>query len=180
MDLEKETELIQKTQQDLANFTQIYDLYVKDVYRFIYSMVNNKTEAEDITSETFLKALENIKNYKITPGKSIKAWLFTISKNIIFNKYKKDIWAVVDQEIFENVQEKDDSILDKVCDQDILNRVTKYIDTEFDKVVKNIIKLKLWDDLTFEEIAELMQLKTSTVKMKYYRAIEKLKQNFVI
>lgn len=180
MDLNNEVELIKQAQQDLSNFTKLYDMYVKDVYRFIYSKLGDKAEAQDITSETFLKALENIKDYKITPGKSIKAWLFTISKNIIFSKYKKNIWANIDQEIFENIQDQDDSILDKACDQDILNRVIKYIDEEFDKVVKDIIRLKLWDDLTFEEIAELMQLKTSTVKMKYYRAIQKLKQNFVI
>ncbi|MGI5985417.1 MAG: RNA polymerase sigma factor [Clostridiales bacterium] len=58
-------------------FEKIYKLYFKDVYIFLYSLSQNKAVAEDITQDTFLKAMKNIHTFD--GRKEIKAWLFTIA-----------------------------------------------------------------------------------------------------
>lgn len=73
--------LIEKAKTDLNAFGKLYDLYVDDVFRFVYFKVSNKEDAEDITARTFEKALKAIKNFK-WKGYSFKTWLFVIAKNI--------------------------------------------------------------------------------------------------
>jgi RNA polymerase sigma-70 factor (ECF subfamily) len=89
MDINQENDAVIKSKEDLSNFTSIYDAYVTDVYRYVYSRLQNKTEAEDITSETFLKALEKIATYTPQEGKTIKCWLFTIARNLMYDKYRR-------------------------------------------------------------------------------------------
>ena len=58
----------------------IYDMYFKDVFLYVLSLSKNKEIAEDITGETFLKALKNLD--KFDGKKDIRAWLFTIAKTL--------------------------------------------------------------------------------------------------
>ena len=69
------------------DFDLIYEQYFLDVYRFIFSLSRDEKISEDITQETFLKAMKNIKKFK---GEcDIKFWLFQIAKNTYFTYSKK-------------------------------------------------------------------------------------------
>ncbi len=70
------------------DFEEIYNQYFKDVYKFIYSICRNEHVAEEVTQETFFKALKNIDKY----NKQCKfyVWLCQIAKNTYFTIYKKN------------------------------------------------------------------------------------------
>ncbi|MEC6748787.1 RNA polymerase sigma factor [Marinilactibacillus sp. XAAS-LB27] len=71
----------------MVELEEIYTLYFKDVYFFAYSLTKDKHLAEDITSETFLKALKSLDSFK---GESdIRVWLFQIAKNTYYSYLRK-------------------------------------------------------------------------------------------
>jgi RNA polymerase sigma-70 factor (ECF subfamily) len=69
-------------------FTQIYDAYFDTIYRYIYFRVKNQGEAEDLTQEVFIKALNGISSYKV--GKTpFASWLFRIAHNQVIDYVRK-------------------------------------------------------------------------------------------
>ncbi len=75
---ENEDSLISDAQRDPVAFTVLYDRYYRPVYRYLYSRVYSTAEAEDLTSQTFLSALEALPRYRHRGFFS--AWLFTIAR----------------------------------------------------------------------------------------------------
>lgn len=175
MNPEEEERVVLACATDLASFTALYDAYVNDVYRYVYSRLGNKTEAEDITSETFLKAIEKFSTYKHQNGRSIKWWFFAIARNLMIDKFRK-------KELLEFNEEytawHDEKILDAVADKDLISQIEEFIKT-FKPPVPEIIQLRLWEELSFEEISQIVGKPVAAVKMAYYRALEKINQEFI-
>ena len=71
----------------MTELEEIYNNYFKDVYFCIYSLSKDKHIAEDLTSETFIKAIKSIKSFKGTCD--IKVWLFQIAKNSYYSYIRK-------------------------------------------------------------------------------------------
>ncbi len=81
MDLTAEEErLVAEARRDRGAFVQLYDRYLTPIYRYLLSRVGNRQDAEDLTSQVFLAALERFGQYQ-GRGKSFAAWLFTIARN---------------------------------------------------------------------------------------------------
>lgn len=175
MDLEMEQKLLHQCKTDLKNFSPIYDAYVKDIYRYAYSRLHNKNEAEDITSETFLKALEKLDKFNMDYGKSIKWWLFAIARNLIIDKYRKKEMVEFNEEY---TAFSDEHLLDQVISKDMLKKVEDYIKT-FNPPAPEIVELRVWEELSFEEIAEIMKKSVAAIKMAFYRALEKIQNEFM-
>ena len=72
---------------DAEAFGQLYDHYQGSVYRFVYYRTRSQTLAEDLTSETFLRALRNMSGFR-WQGKDFGAWLMTIARNLCTDHYK--------------------------------------------------------------------------------------------
>ncbi|MCB0180374.1 MAG: sigma-70 family RNA polymerase sigma factor, partial [Anaerolineae bacterium] len=84
----QEIELIrQATSGDANAFAGLYDAYVDEVYRFILHRVGNKQTAEDLTSQVFLKAWDNLGRYTMR-GLPFGAWLFRIARNTVIDHYR--------------------------------------------------------------------------------------------
>lgn len=83
-----ELELTQRAVSgDPAAFAALYDFYVEQIYRFILFRVGNEQTAEDLTSQVFLKAWDNVSSYQIR-GLPFKAWLFRIARNSVIDYYR--------------------------------------------------------------------------------------------
>lgn len=172
MDLEKENRLIENCKNDLSQFKEIYNAYFDDVYRYSFSKLMNKEQAEDITSETFFNALEKIGEYKFE-NKSIKCWLFTIARNKILNLYSAKSYS--NETLDETWQGSiDENILEKLADKEIIEKVKELIKT-YKPPLFEIMQLKIWDEMTFIEIAGIIGKSESAIKMSYYRGLGKIK-----
>ncbi|HCT78314.1 MAG TPA: RNA polymerase subunit sigma-24, partial [Micromonosporaceae bacterium] len=80
--------LVERAQQgDTEAFGLIYDRYVDTVFRFIYFRVGNRPLAEDLTSDTFLRALKRISSFT-WQGRDLGAWLVTIARNLVADHFK--------------------------------------------------------------------------------------------
>lgn len=90
---EQELELIEKAQRDSsedapaadAAFTALYEFYLPRIYGYIYKRVGRRETAEDLTSQTFLKMVENLKRFK---GQYFKAWIYRIATNTVIDYYR--------------------------------------------------------------------------------------------
>jgi len=86
---DEETRLIREAQAgDPAAFGELYRRYQPKVYRYVYFRVNNEVTAEDLTSEVFVRLVENIHTFQCR-GRPLLAWLYTIARNLVTDIYRR-------------------------------------------------------------------------------------------
>ena len=146
-------------------FEQVYKLYFKDVYTFLYGLSQNKAVAEDITQDTFLKAIKNIHTFD--GRKDIKAWLFTIARNTYYTEYNRQkIFSPYDLE--DNVDGKT-NVLDNLIlkEQSIL--ILKILHN-MSEPYKEVFMLRFFGGLSFYKISLIFTKTESWARVTYYRA----------
>jgi RNA polymerase sigma-70 factor (ECF subfamily) len=79
--------LVEQAKRDPEAFGQLYDIYFGKIYAYIYRKAGDRQAAEDLTSETFMKALANIQHYKYT-GQPFVAWLYRIAANVVTDYFR--------------------------------------------------------------------------------------------
>lgn len=173
--LEKEKILIEKAKKDIKDFKLLYEKYVKILYRYCYYRLGkNKDLTEDITSETFVKAIENFGKFTYQ-NKLFITWLYTIAHNLIVNYYRDKKERNVSLSKFGDYEEKDDEdILIKLSQEEFEKGVGKVLRKLSDDI-NNIFTLRHAEDLSFAQIAKLLGKSEGAVKMRYYRGLGLLK-----
>jgi len=176
MDIQ-ELKYIKKCQEgELESFAYIYDKYINKIYKYIYYRMPDKYISEDLTSQTFIKALKSISLYNKDKG-SFSSWLYKIAKNNLADYYRtyknnldiNDLWYL-----------EDDTNIEVAADKDFkLDKVKKYLN-KLNKEQKEIVILRVWDELSYSEISEIVQKSEASCKMMFSRSLEKLKQEMPI
>jgi RNA polymerase sigma-70 factor (ECF subfamily) len=152
----------------MSEFEKIYSEYFTDIYKYTLSLCHNETVAEDITQETFLKAIENIKNFK--GDCKLKVWLCQIAKNTYFSYHKKN------KKISEyNIELTDDSFELKLIDKDTAFGIHKMLHN-LDEPYKEVFSLRIFSELSFAQIGELFKKTESWARVTFHRAKIKLKE----
>lgn len=148
---------------------KIYRIYFDDLYRFLLYLCKNKEIAQDICSESFIKAMVNIE--KIDDDK-VKSYLFQIGKNTYYNYYKKSKMIL----LTENIEDFDlalESFEKNILEKENLTDLEKAIE-KLENPYKDIVRLRL-NDLSFEEIGEIYHKNQNWACVVFHRAKEKLK-----
>lgn len=152
---------------------KIFKTYINDIYRYSYFKLGNKEEAEDASSETFMRIL---KDEKILNIKDSKAWIIGVARNVIYEKYReKTKHSANGEEHIDIVADSSVSIEETAINESQLELIKQKLNI-LDDLTKEVITLKTWENLNFKEIAEVLDEKEEMVKAKYYRGIEKLKE----
>lgn len=149
---------------------KIYRIYFDDVYRFLLSLCKNKDLAQDITSETFLKVINN--KQKIARVDNIKAYIFTIAKNTYISYYKRNKMMVSTDDI-----EKFDKGIESFEDGFMVEESIKNLNLAIEKLkdpYKSITKLRL-NGLSYKDIGKIYDRSSNRACVCFYRAKEKLK-----
>lgn len=154
-------------------FATLYEMYVRNIYDFLYFRTFHKETAEDLTSETFLKALRSIDRYDASRA-SFATWLYRIARNTLidFVRTKKDVAS-------ESAEQDPaaDPRLDAQIDADAtLLEVRKILET-FSEEQRDVIIMRLWDQLPYEEIAEITGKSEDACKMQFSRGLATLRKN---
>lgn len=148
----------------MEQFLELYKSVYKDLYRLAYYYLGNSQDAEDVVSETVLKAYEKFASLK--KKEAFKNWIFKILVNqcmtYLRKKSAKSVAELVEEPVFEpNLEEA-------VVTQDLLAVLSKE--------ERQIVVLSVFGGYKGEEIAELLHMKHSTVRSKYRRALKKMEQ----
>ncbi|MBX4210481.1 RNA polymerase sigma factor [Candidatus Parcubacteria bacterium] len=152
------------------NFGKLYDIYVKPLYTYIYYKTHHKEIAEDLTSTTFFKALNNIHSFE--SGKSFRAWLYRIAHNNVIDYYRgKKIHQNIDDAW--DISDGTDFVGDLDSDRK-LGEVKKYL-KKLSKEQRDIIVMRVWQDLSYKEIAEIIGKSEGNCKVIFSRSMDKLR-----
>jgi RNA polymerase sigma-70 factor (ECF subfamily) len=161
------------TNGDQVAFTSLLDMYWNEVYGFMLKRTENETDAEDITIETFSKAFDKIAHYN--PEFQFNTWLIAIAKNVHIDMLrKKKISLFVDMTDEEdhqayNVADTTPSAEDKLITEQNLSRLLEYI-KELKPHYQEVIQLRYFQEMSYQEIAEQLNEPLSNVKVKLLRA----------
>lgn len=158
----------------MTEFNEIYIEYFRDVYRYTLSLCKNEAVAEEITQETFFKALKSIETFN---GKcKLYVWLCQIAKNTYFSYYKKEIPMDYGADI-NNTTSSEDFEQDLLCKESAFE-MHKIIH-ELEEPYKEVFSLRLFGELSFAQIADLFGKTESWARVTYYRARLKIKEDLV-
>ncbi len=161
--------LIEAARNDPKEFGNLYNLYVDRVFRYLFSRVGNIKVAEDITSQTFLAAFEAFGNYR--HDGHFASWLFTIARNKVmdyFRQNKKTHWL----EHTSNTPESQEPIGAVIQSEQsaALNRLISTLTEE----ERELLRLRFLAEMSFANIARLLQRNEDAVKKSIYRLLARL------
>ncbi len=174
--LKNEVELVQRSKKgDSTAFGILYDHYIRYIYNFVFFKTHNKETAEDLTSQTFFKAFNSISS--VDPSKSFISWLYKIAQNIVIDHYRKSSRENSKRQIMDDEWDAPDTSIDIVGDLDIsrdIERMKKYL-SQLSSQERDIIIMRVWQDLSYKEIADIYGKTESSCKMMYSRSLKKLR-----
>ena len=149
------------------NFEELYDLYSKDIYRFSYWLTGNSFDAKDITSETFIRAWTKFDRIKT---ETLKGYLLTVAHHIFIDTIRKKKRYT---EIEDHYPDPLPSPETSAENQNQLLKVEIFL-RSFSEVDKAAFILRVQQELSYEEIARVLNISLSAVKVKIHRIRKKL------
>ncbi len=138
----------------------IYRTYGDYIYRYIYGMVQNKAEAEDLLQDTFVKVMKSDTN----EIKNMKSWLITIARNTVYDHWRRE----------KRKRNLNPFIRRKKRDVDLKLDIEREIEKLSPKL-KEVIILREINQLNYEEIANILGVEIGTVKSRLSRARRELR-----
>ena len=159
---------------DAEAFGCLYDHYVDLVYRYVYYRVRDDAEAEDITSDVFMRALKAIPRYE--PRQAFLAWLYRIARNAIIDRARRGNRQVPFEDALEHptpdqVVEPDTELLAHSDRDTLRNALTKLTPLQ-----QEVIVLRYLHGYSTHEIANIVGKREGTVRGIQFRAIGALRQ----
>ncbi|MBN1454498.1 MAG: RNA polymerase sigma factor [Anaerolineales bacterium] len=151
----------------MITFHEIYERYSKDVYRYSFWLSGSAEDADDLTSETFARAW--VGRHKIRT-ETVKAYLFAIARNLYLNQKRHAHRKVELSHELVDLQPGPDHLVESRLE------LEHAVDTiqMLSEVDRTAFLLRIQHELSYEEIARVMKLPLTTVKVKVHRARLKL------
>lgn len=165
--------------KDPEAFARLYDLYAERLYRFIYFKVSGEEEAQDITSEVFLKTWQYILDGKDI--ENLNALFYKIARNLVIDHYRK------------TAQRKEASLDETIATEDLgggvgddrmavaiergidIQKITEQVRDLKDEY-REVVVLRYMNELSIAEISAIIGKKPSAVRVLIYRALQTLKE----
>ena len=173
-EIQKEERIVEASKKDLSQFEFLYNKYFDKIFQYIYNRIGDEAETSDLVSKVFVNAMNAINKYECR-GLPFGAWLFRIATNELNKHYRTaknrviciDEYKLNELWVCENAEESKDKI-----------KVIQKLIAELSDEEILIIQMKFFESYNFKEIAEITNKKESAVKMKMYRALNKLKLKY--
>lgn len=137
------------------------------VYCYSLSLCRNEAEAQDITQETFLKAMKAAESFE--GNSSLYTWLCAIAKNLWINRCKKQSREVLPENIANLQADNETSIEQRVADKETAMHIHKVLH-DLNEPYKEVFSLRVFGQLSFAEIARLFSKTESWARVTYHRA----------
>jgi RNA polymerase sigma-70 factor (ECF subfamily) len=169
-------DLVRAAQEgEVEAFGQLYDRYVDVVYRYILFRVGDRTLAEDVTSETFLRALRRIASVTYQ-GRDVGAWFVTIARNLVLDhmkssRYRLEVPTAEFSEAHHVQTGPEQKVLDEARNIELLRCLSKLNSDQ-----RECIVLRFLQGLSVAQTAELMGRNEGAVKALQHRAVRRLAQ----
>jgi RNA polymerase sigma-70 factor (TIGR02952 family) len=166
--------LVRQAQEgDAEAFGRLYDRYVTIVHRYAYHRVGDRATAEDVTSETFVRALRRIDSLSFQ-GRDVGAWLVTIARNIILDhvkssRYRLEVTTADMRDADRATDGPEDAVVQHLTNRELLACVQQLGSEQQECIV-----LRFIHGLSVSETAEIMGKKDGAIKALQHRAVRRL------
>ncbi|MFF3857135.1 RNA polymerase sigma factor [Micromonospora sp. NPDC002575] len=160
---------------DAEAFGLVYDRYVDQVFRFVYRRVLDRQVAEDLTSETFLRALRNINSFR-RPGGDFGAWVTTIARNLTLNwqqshqRRERPVAELRDAAPVDRVPSPEAAVVDALTREALVTAIE-----QLNPVQRQCITLRYLRELSIEETAQALGKTPAAIKSAQYKALRALR-----
>lgn len=164
-----------KINQDYKKMEQLYEIYEQKIYSVAYLILNNVQQAEDVVQETFITLYNNLEKVNSLNVQELKRYILRIAKNKAIDSYRKNIRQ---GQLLEEYQKELTEIVDENV-EDWEQRVMSEIQIDTLLVVlsesyRQVFKYKVFYNLSYQEISELMGLTEANVRKQFERARKRI------
>ena len=168
-----EQDWVEAAKKDSNQFEYLYNKYYESVFRFVFQRTNDEEKSHDLTSEVFMKALQNIHKYEFR-GLPFSSWLLRIAQNEVYQLFRnqqKSRVVKLESDHLQNLMEDVEEDVFSEFKPKMLQALQTLKESEM-----QLIEMRFFEERPFKEIAEIFGKKESAIKMKLYRTLEKLKE----
>ncbi len=167
------------TKKDPDAFAKVYDLYIEKIYRFVYFKMSNKEEAEDITSDVFLRVWNYLIDGHEKQIQSLSGLLYTTARHAIIDAYR---------ERAKRVQVSLETVSEVISSEVTLQQTNEHIEQKdtFARLIADIrslkqeyqevLLLKYVEELSTTEISHILGKSKTNVRVLLHRSLKKLKE----
>ena len=171
--MQNEESLVKRAKQrDQAAFAQLYEAHFDKIYRYVTLKIGNKTEAEDLTQQVFLNALQSISSFR-WQGKPFSAWLFRIAHNQVVDhlRKKKGVSVPLDESLPDSGDDPQ-TLVERVLSIEQVLAAANHLT----QLQREVISLRFTSELSIAEVAEVMGKSQGAVKALQHSAIVALRR----
>jgi RNA polymerase sigma-70 factor (ECF subfamily) len=175
-EIKKELLIIEKAKQNPEVFGVLYEKYFPEIFKFIFKRIGNEDFTSDLTSQVFLKSLINLPKYEYR-GLPFSAWLYRIAVNQLnefFRNHQQERWIQLDEKQIQSFFDESEALFD-LKSQNIEELLTKLLEQLDDDEVE-LIELRYLEELSFKEVAYILNITENNAKVRTYRILEKLRK----
>lgn len=176
-EIHSEQEIVERSKSDPEAFGELYEKYFDPIFYFILRQTDDEELTGDLCSQTFVNALNHLPRYRFR-GIPFSAWLYRIASNEVNKYYRKrkgkKIFSIEELKVKELMDQSDEG-----WDEDLIKRLMAYM-KDLPTDMLQVLELRFFEDKGFREIAYILDITESGAKMRAYRALDKLRQNFNI
>ena len=147
-------------------FDELFGRYRQPIFGFFSRRIADATQAEELTQDTFLALIRSAANYK--PAATFRTYLYAIAFNVLRAHRRKTIF----RGLFAGTQEREPSVRNSMDEELVLRDALGRLE----RVDREILLLREFEQLSYAEIAELSQLPLNTVRSRLFRARMKLRE----
>lgn len=174
--MREENVWVKRAKEDPRAFEPLYKKYYEQIFRYVYQRMDDKELAGDITSQVFLKALNNLHRYEFR-GVPFASWLYRIAKSELYQSFRdKKAQRTVNVEsmhVFEMIEEWEEDHSDQ--NRKILLKVIGQLKEE----EVQLIEMRYFEKRSFREIGEILEITENNAKVKSHRVVQKMKKLFL-
>lgn len=176
-EIRQEKNIVEQAKRNPKAFGTLYEKYFDRIFNYLYRQTDDEDLAGDLCAQTFVNALNHLKNYEFR-GLPFSAWLYKIASNEVNKHYRKTkgkkIFSLEEMRIKELVAQSDEE-----WDEELINELIEFM-RDLPEEMLQVLELRFYEEKDFKEIAYILDITESGAKMRTYRALDKLRKNFKI
>ena len=156
----------------MQDMKQIYEKYFETVNKYLFCLTHNSDISEELTQETFYRAVKNINKFKGNCKMSV--WLCQIAKNLWYDELKKNKKIQNIEEIFfiQSEEEIENNVISNDTKLALYRKMQK-----LDEQTREVIYLRITGELSFKEIGDILNKTENWARVTFYRGKQKLKES---
>ncbi|MFD2164021.1 RNA polymerase sigma factor [Paradesertivirga mongoliensis] len=173
--INEEDLLLAVSQGSYTMYSKLYDLYLDEVYRYIFLFTKSEEKTEDIVQNTFLKIWE--KRCNLVKVRSFRSYVYKVSKNLLIDELRRNqtetkILSLLKLDSEDSLERSDSKVIYGQYYQIIQDAINLLPEKR-----KQIVIMRLMEDMSLDEIAATLSISKSVVKKQFYSGIDLIKRH---